>query len=235
MTSIPWQFSAPGSTACTDSRTGLQVTGQFVLNGTLPGYWTYDEVRCPSTRLSDAQVAANVPLGEICNAASFDSPNLGGIQIWECDTPEFCLGGPNSTCKYGHEGVHCSQCWKYWYLSSGACIPCPTINENAESFTNHMSECPRLDLGSSPRRGDGNTMNNNAVNSHDGCPFLGRSLLTRFGRPDYPAVAFIFFVVGRLFTAMLIVLLLVRFTSEPVDSLDEVEKKLAAIQEEKAK
>ena len=78
-------------------------------------------------------------------------------------------------------------------------------------------------------------MNINAVNAPNGCPFVGRSLLTRFGRPDHPAVAFIFFVVGGLFAAMLIVLLLVRFTSEPVDSLDEVENKLAAIQEEKAR
>ena len=115
------------------------MTNQFVLNGTQPGYWTYAEVTCPSTQLTDEQTASGVLLGHVCNAAS-DAATVGGIQIWPCDTAEWCLGGPNSTCKCGHEGVHCSQCFKYWYQSSGECVPCPTINDNAESFTNHMGE-----------------------------------------------------------------------------------------------
>ena len=48
------------------------------------------------------------------------------------------------------------------------------------------------------------------------------------------AVALTFFVLGGVVAAMLVVLILVRCTSEPVDSLDEVERKLATLRAEEA-
>ena len=68
-----------------------------VLHGTLPGHW------------------ASTILGE---------KPTNETRAWECEPREACLGGLNSTCSEGHQGVLCSGCKESHYLTSGRlCVP----------------------------------------------------------------------------------------------------------------
>ena len=39
-----------------------------------------------------------------------DETNANATRVWECETPEACLGGADSACRTGHEGVLCASC-----------------------------------------------------------------------------------------------------------------------------
>jgi len=141
-------FAPTGSSACTDSRTGLQVTDGSVngsaagqLNGTLPGYWTYAPIVCTSNDAADLRGIAPT---DTCNALPVTE---GGLEIWPCETSEWCLGGPNSTCLEGHVGVLCEECQKYWYLDNGFCAPCEEQNDNADSFSTQFVALVLFSIG----------------------------------------------------------------------------------------
>ena len=39
-----------------------------------------------------------------------DETNANVTRVWACETPEACLGGADSACRTGHEGVLCAGC-----------------------------------------------------------------------------------------------------------------------------
>ena len=39
-----------------------------------------------------------------------DETNANVTRVWACETAEACLGGADSACRAGHEGVLCASC-----------------------------------------------------------------------------------------------------------------------------
>ena len=56
--------------------------------------------------------------------APVDETNANVTRVWVCETPEACLGGGDSVCRTGHEGVLCAGC-RPGYTRSMArlCVP----------------------------------------------------------------------------------------------------------------
>ena len=74
--------SAPYGIDCEDGVVGaLDANG--TVTGVLPGHWA---------------------------GAPVDETNANVTRVWLCETPEACLGGADSVCRTGHEGVLCAGC-----------------------------------------------------------------------------------------------------------------------------
>ena len=56
--------------------------------------------------------------------APVDETNANVTRVWVCETPEACLGGADSRCRTGHEGVLCAGCLPGYTRSTGRlCVP----------------------------------------------------------------------------------------------------------------
>ena len=56
--------------------------------------------------------------------APVDETNANVTRVWVCETPEACLGGADSVCRTGHEGVLCAGCLPgYTRSMARLCVP----------------------------------------------------------------------------------------------------------------
>ena len=88
--------SAPYGIDCEDGVVGaLDANG--TVTGVLPGHWA---------------------------GAPVDETNANVTRVWVCETPEACLGGADSVCRTGHEGVLCAGCLPgYTRSMARLCVP----------------------------------------------------------------------------------------------------------------
>ena len=87
---------APYGIDCEDGVVGaLDANG--TVTGVLPGHWA---------------------------GAPVDETNANETRVWLCETPEACLGGADSVCRTGHEGVLCAGCLPgYTRSMARLCVP----------------------------------------------------------------------------------------------------------------
>ena len=88
--------NAPFGIDCEDGVVGaLDANG--TVTGVLPGHWA---------------------------GAPVDETNANVTRVWACETPEACLGGADSVCRTGHEGVLCAGCLPGYTRSvARLCVP----------------------------------------------------------------------------------------------------------------
>ena len=107
-------FDRGQRTAQTEDRYGREVpfgincTGG-VMRGVLAGHWA----ALPLTR-DDADDSRNASDGTMAASET---------RVWECEPAAACLGGFNSSCREGHEGILCEACTAplYYKAISGLC------------------------------------------------------------------------------------------------------------------
>ena len=88
--------TSPYGIDCEDGVVGA-VDANGTVTGVLPGHWA---------------------------GAPVDETNANVTRVWVCETPEACLGGADSVCRTGHEGVLCAGCLPgYTRSTARLCVP----------------------------------------------------------------------------------------------------------------
>ena len=88
--------TSPYGIDCEDGVVGA-IDANGTVTGVLPGHWA---------------------------GAPVDETNANVTRVWVCETPEACLGGADSVCRTGHEGVLCAGCLPgYTRSMARLCVP----------------------------------------------------------------------------------------------------------------
>lgn len=109
---------------------------------TIEGAQRVDQCKCAfGSYMSPAKRCEQCPIGAVCSGgplltpkAGFWTPSITSVNIWKCKADGLCLGGYNSTCKFGHVGPLCELCETGFGMSYGGCIKCTDRTGNAMTW-----------------------------------------------------------------------------------------------------